>query len=211
MGRFMVPVCVLCGKASKHWHEREWEDTGGLQDICPECSKKYGPFTEYTKQTNRRNKMVAHKNLTFRSSEIAYYGPYNCPYCDVLICCMAKDQGGNSFTYPEGPIYPNTIWNSHICNPEAVFATRVTKAKTFVLKKYPNATANFNEERKHWDVFKNDSTMSSFNSAAYVTQLGTANIWCMTEADAWIVAAESLGFGGEKLVPDAALVNKPVD
>lgn len=51
MGNFMIPVCVVCGKAAKEWHSKEWEDTGGLQDFCPEhaneIQEKYGELKEY--------------------------------------------------------------------------------------------------------------------------------------------------------------------
>lgn len=47
----MIPVCCICGKASKFWHDKEWEDEGGLQDFCPthakEIESRYGSFKEY--------------------------------------------------------------------------------------------------------------------------------------------------------------------
>jgi hypothetical protein len=57
-------------------------------------------------------------HLTFRSSRIIYYGPHACENCGVLICRMGREFGGNAFTYPDGPIYPNTEWHAHVCDPE---------------------------------------------------------------------------------------------
>jgi hypothetical protein len=61
-------------------------------------------------------------HLTFRNSKIIYYGPYACENCGVLICRMAYKFGGNAFTYPSGPIYPNTEWYPHVCDPRQVKA-----------------------------------------------------------------------------------------
>jgi hypothetical protein len=33
---------------------------------------------------------------------------------------MGFEFGGNAFTYPEGPIYPNTEWHPHVCDPKLV-------------------------------------------------------------------------------------------
>lgn len=63
---------------------------------------------------------VPRKPITFRSSVIMYYGPHCCENCGVMICKMGREFGGNSFVYPEGPIYPNTEWNPHVCDPKAV-------------------------------------------------------------------------------------------
>lgn len=57
-------------------------------------------------------------SLTFRSSRIVYYGPHACENCGVMICKMGREFGGNAFTYPEGPIYPNTEWHPHVCDPK---------------------------------------------------------------------------------------------
>lgn len=57
-------------------------------------------------------------HLTFRNSRIIYYGPHACNNCGVLICKMAHEFGGNAFTYPDGPIYPNTEWYPHVCDPK---------------------------------------------------------------------------------------------
>ena len=61
-------------------------------------------------------------HLTFRSSRIIYYGPHQCGNCGVLICKMGHEFGGNAFTYPDGPIYPNTEWHPHVCDPKMAAA-----------------------------------------------------------------------------------------
>lgn len=58
--------------------------------------------------------------LTFRNSKIVYYGPHACSNCGATICKMGSEFGGNAFTYPEGPIYPNTEWHAHVCDPKMV-------------------------------------------------------------------------------------------
>ena len=60
------------------------------------------------------------RHLTFRNSRIIYYGPHACSNCGVQICKMGWEFGGNAFTYPEGPIYPNTEWHPHVCDPKVV-------------------------------------------------------------------------------------------
>lgn len=51
MGRFMIPVCCVCGKSPIDWNNRDWYDTGGLQDFCPthaqEIESNFGPLKEY--------------------------------------------------------------------------------------------------------------------------------------------------------------------
>jgi hypothetical protein len=58
--------------------------------------------------------------LTFRSSRIVYFGPHSCPNCGIAIAKMGTEFGGTAFTYPEGPIYPNTEWHPHVCDPQRV-------------------------------------------------------------------------------------------
>jgi hypothetical protein len=47
-----------------------------------------------------------------------YYGPHACDCCGVLIAKMGREWGGTAYTYPEGPIYPNTEWVLHSCFAE---------------------------------------------------------------------------------------------
>ena len=48
-----------------------------------------------------------------------FYGPHDCSSCGRKICKASVQEGGESFDYPEGPIYPNTQWNRHNCIPQA--------------------------------------------------------------------------------------------
>jgi len=52
MGRYMIPVCVMCGDAAPRFHDKDWEDAGGTQDLCPqhatELRKKYGLLYVWT-------------------------------------------------------------------------------------------------------------------------------------------------------------------
>lgn len=79
------------------------------------------------------------QGMTFRSSKIIYYGPHECSGCGQKICKMGHEFGGNAFTYPEGPIYPNTEWHVHVCDPKTSYRHKGLKAKERVLQKYPNA------------------------------------------------------------------------
>jgi len=55
-------------------------------------------------------------NPTVASQEdLIYYGPYACERCGEMICRVSREQGGADYTYPTGPIYPNTQWHRHTC------------------------------------------------------------------------------------------------
>lgn len=56
--------------------------------------------------------------LTFRNSKVVYYGPHACENCGAMIVKMGHEFGGNSFNQPDGPIYPNTEWYPHVCDPK---------------------------------------------------------------------------------------------
>lgn len=49
---------------------------------------------------------------------VVFYGPHRCKECSKLIVKASHEQGGVSFDVPEGPIYPNTPWNLHVCKQE---------------------------------------------------------------------------------------------
>jgi hypothetical protein len=46
-----------------------------------------------------------------------WYGPHPCIRCGKTICRTAQTDGGTEFDYPIGPIYPNTVWGFHKCQP----------------------------------------------------------------------------------------------
>lgn len=57
-------------------------------------------------------------------STLIYYGPHACGDCypdkkgepgsAVTIVKVSREQGGAEFDYPDGPIYPNTVWVPHV-------------------------------------------------------------------------------------------------
>ena len=79
--------------------------------------------------------------ITFRNSKIVYYGPHECPNCGVLIVKMGTEFGGTAFTNPEGPIYPNTEWHPHVCDPALVRTRKGFSAQSRVLIDFPQAFA----------------------------------------------------------------------
>lgn len=78
-------------------------------------------------------------SLSFRSSRVVYYGPHPCENCGTTICRAGGDFGGSSFTYPNTPIYPNTEWHAHFCNPQDVQDQRGKESKEEVLLDFPKA------------------------------------------------------------------------
>lgn len=48
-------------------------------------------------------------------SERVFYGPHSCALCGATICKASRHHGSEEFDYPDGPIYPNTVWVRHNC------------------------------------------------------------------------------------------------
>lgn len=47
---------------------------------------------------------------------LTYYGPHPCPLgCGSLVVQTAAHQYAYRFDMPDGPIYPNTRWEPHVC------------------------------------------------------------------------------------------------
>jgi hypothetical protein len=80
-------------------------------------------------------------NITFRSSRVLYYGPHDCSNCGILIAKMGDEWGGTAFTYPSGPVYPNTEWHPHVCDPFEVRNKQGREAREQQLKAWPLAHA----------------------------------------------------------------------
>jgi len=78
-------------------------------------------------------------SLSFRNSKVVYYGPHPCDNCGETICRAGNEYGSSSFTYPTYPIYPNTEWNPHLCNPHDVRDQRGREAREEVLRIFPDA------------------------------------------------------------------------
>lgn len=68
--------------------------------------------------------------LSFRNSGVIFYGPHPCENCGQTICKAGDEFGGSSFTYPKGPIYPNTEWHPHFCNQADVREQRGKEAQS---------------------------------------------------------------------------------
>jgi len=77
--------------------------------------------------------------LTFRNSRIIYYGPHSCENCGILIAKMGPEWGSTAFTYPSGPIYPNTEWHPHVCDPFEVRNKLGREAREQQVKAWPSA------------------------------------------------------------------------
>ena len=77
--------------------------------------------------------------MTFRNSRIIYYGPHPCSNCGVNITKMSDEFGGTAFTYPQGPVYPNTEWAPHVCDPQEIYEKEANKCRQEVLLEYPDA------------------------------------------------------------------------
>lgn len=79
--------------------------------------------------------------VTFRNSKIVYYGPHTCENCGQMIVKMGTEWGGTAFTNPEGPIYPNTEWHPHVCDPDLVRERKGLSAASVTTEAFPNAHA----------------------------------------------------------------------
>ena len=120
------------------------------------------------------------QGLTFRSSKIVYYGPHACGQCGVMVCKMAQGFGGNAFTYPEGPIYPNTEWHVHVCNPRDIVHKKALYCKDRVLEKHPTAKAICATSQGWFVTADSDNCLSGVST------------YYDTEDAAWIGAKEHI-------------------
>ncbi len=60
--------------------------------------------------------------------KLIYYGPHECYECGARICRVSLTQGGEKFDYPSEPIYPNSPWHPHECDP-----TKTKNYKRFIV------------------------------------------------------------------------------
>jgi len=77
--------------------------------------------------------------ISFRNSKIVYYGPHSCENCGVQIVKMGREWGSTAFTNPEGPIFPNSEWHPHVCDPALVKQRIGSAARARVIADYPAA------------------------------------------------------------------------
>lgn len=103
--------------------------------------------------------------LTFRNSRIVYYGPHSCDNCGVPIVKMGTEWGGSSFTNPDGPIYPNTEWHPHVCDPAMVKKRLGASAENRVKHDWPNAVAYETGNGKGFVILGEPISNSALGSA----------------------------------------------
>lgn len=125
--------------------------------------------------------------LTFRNSKIIYYGPHTCENCGTLIVKMGREWGGTAFTNPEGPIYPNTEWHPHVCDPQLVRQRLGLSASSVVREHFPNALAVLLNGLGF--VVLGEQCSTSSQHALVVSECSTYHD---TEDSAWIGALERL-------------------
>jgi hypothetical protein len=123
--------------------------------------------------------------MTFRNSKIVYYGPHPCDNCGILVAKMGAEWGGTSFTYPEGPVYPNTEWHPHVCDPHQVFAYKGVCARRCVLDAHGGALAA-RSDAGNYEIREEGDILTPSTSIF------------MTEWDAWLAAYYHLDRGNLK-------------
>lgn len=122
--------------------------------------------------------------ITFRNSKIIYYGPQPCENCAVPIVKMAREFGGTAFTSPEGPIYPNSEWHPHVCDP--MFVQRhARQSHQELLERYPDARACHTAEQG-WVIVSGSSNLN----LACDWPRNQSCPYMDTEAEAWIAARD---------------------
>jgi excisionase family DNA binding protein len=66
------------------------------------------------------------KAMSHLDPRLVYYGPHPCRNCGRMI---VEEAGGSAFDAAVGPVYPNTVWPPHVCDPKA----RVTCSDLFTV------------------------------------------------------------------------------
>ena len=122
--------------------------------------------------------------LTFRNSKIIYYGPHECSNCGVLIAKMSEQFGATAFTYPRGPIYPNTEWHPHVCDSRDSAKISLAVVKAFVKKYYPLAQSIYSETQG-WLIVSGDDILNLACTLA-------APSFIASEIHAWNLVESSL-------------------
>ena len=125
--------------------------------------------------------------LTFRNSKIVYYGPHTCENCGALIVKMGHEWGGTAFTNPEGPIYPNTEWHPHVCDPALVRKRKGLAAASVVTEHFPHAHAILLNRMGF--IILGEPCSPHSQHALVVSMCST---FCDTEDSAWESALERM-------------------
>lgn len=130
--------------------------------------------------------------ITFRNSRIVYYGPHSCSNCGIDIVKAGTEFGGTAFTNPSGPIYPNTEWHPHVCDPASVKKNLGASAQNRVQIDYPNAHA-FKVAELGYVILGEEMHPSSAKALCLVVSANQT--FCDTESAAWGSALERIQKG----------------
>jgi hypothetical protein len=130
--------------------------------------------------------------LTFRNSKIVYYGPYECTRCGEKVCAMGEEWGGNAFGYPDGPIYPNTEWHVHVCDPKLIYGYKAELAKRRILQ--DGEPSAYSVKSATGDYFIMCSAKQQEANVVHpdVYIVGPGPVRWGTEIDAWLAAEKIL-------------------
>ncbi len=127
--------------------------------------------------------------VTFRNSKITYYGPHPCSNCGVLVAKMGDEWGGTAFTYPSGPVYPNTEWHPHVCDPFDARAKRGKAAREIVRRKWTEAHP-IRIKELGWVILGYADDRVDEDSWNYPVAISHNCTFCETEWTAWSDALE---------------------
>ena len=130
--------------------------------------------------------------ITFRNSKIAYYGPHTCENCGVLIVKMGTEWGGTAFTNPEGPIYPNTEWHPHVCDPRLAYQRKSLLATPRITTDFP--LANAVKVGNCGYVILGEALRPDVQGGSYLV-ISASHTFATTAAGAWLSALERLQTG----------------
>lgn len=130
--------------------------------------------------------------ITFRNSKIVYYGPHECENCGVRIVKMGREWGATAFTNPEGPIYPNTEWYPHVCDPTLVRQQKALSAGARVGADFSQAHARKIGELGF--VIMGENVPDKVSSGAYLVVSANQTFY-ETMEDAWQGALERIEKG----------------
>jgi len=102
---------------------------------------------------------------------------------------MGNDWGDSAFTYPDTPIYPNTEWHVHVCDPSLILQYKASGARHFLSVKFPNIE-QVRTENSGWFVISEKEILTRQTSFHYSWE------------SAWIEAFELQFVGQDLPVPD---------
>jgi hypothetical protein len=130
--------------------------------------------------------------ISFRNSKITYYGPHDCPNCGQAIVKMSTEWGGNAFTNPSSPIYPNTEWHPHVCDPYFVKQKAALIASNRISRDYPQAHAR--KIGQLGFVIMGEEVPVGIDGGSYLV-ISANQTFCDTVEAAWASASERLENG----------------